>query len=137
VTATRVAGAVRASSLPATGAAVGPVADFDAGPQGPPGPAGPVGPAGPRGPAGPLPKVSCKLVTKKVRGRKKQEISCKVTAARNVARVAARAHGRTVASARVHRGVARLVLPRSLRRVTLVALDRRGKVLGRVDVKTG
>jgi hypothetical protein len=130
VTATRVAGAVRATSLPARSADVGPVANFDTGPQGPP------GPAGPRGPAGPLPRVSCKLVTKKVRGRRKQEIVCRVSAARAVARVAARAHGRTVASARVHRGVARLVLPRSLRRVTLVALDRRGKVLGRVAVAT-
>jgi hypothetical protein len=53
VSATRVAGPVRAPAAPQTSAATGAVADFDTGPAGPAGPGGPAGPAGPGGPAGP------------------------------------------------------------------------------------
>lgn len=144
VVATRVAGAVRAAALPSTSSPRGPVADFEkgakgdpgaggatgsAGPPGSTGAAGPIGPAGPRGPAGPLGKISCSLV-REGKSRKVTGVRCKVVAARGTARVEVRARNRTIASAKVRRGRARLTLPRSARRtVSFVALDRRGRVL--------
>ena len=63
-------------------------------------------------------------------------VTCKVTAARTTRRVVARVAGRTVASAAARRGVATLRLRPAYRTVTIVALGRRGKVLGTTLART-
>lgn len=142
VIATRVRGAIRTPSTPSTSAATGVVADFDTGPPGPPGgpgPAGPAGPAGPKGdtgPAAPLPKVSCKLVKKKVGKKKtpKLTVKCTVKAGKAAKRVQARSRGATIASARVRNGRATLRFRPRRHAMTIRALDANGRTIGRVRV---
>lgn len=102
----------------------------DQGPPGAQGERGPTGPRGPAGPAGPLPRISCKLTfTGRGTQRRPKGVACTVTVPSTATRIAARVGGRTLASVRVRHRHALLRLPRSGRRATLVALDRRGKVL--------
>jgi hypothetical protein len=58
-------------------------------------------------------------------------VSCTVAAGKPAARVAARSGGRTLATARVRRGVARFTFGRKARRVTFVVLDAHGHALAR------
>ena len=126
------------------------------GPQGAPGGTGAQGPAGAqgvqgaqgvtgtrgatgaRGAPGPLPRVSCKLTFKgKGTRRTASGVACMVSTPATAARVSARVAGRTIASAAVRRGRATLRLPRSGRRATLVALDRKGRVVRSSRVTVG
>ena len=62
-------------------------------------------------------------------------VTCTVKAAASTRRVIARKAGRTVASAAARRGVARLRLRRAYREITIVALGRGGKILGRTSAR--
>ncbi len=153
VAATRVAGPVRAPAAAQTSAATAAVAGFEtspAGPQGAPGikgdsgatgaigptaasgSRGPAGATGPRGKSAPLPKVTCTL---RKRGGRVTGVRCTVKAGATTRRVVARVARRTVASAVVRRGVARLSLRAAYRNVTILALDRHGKVLSRTSAR--
>jgi hypothetical protein len=103
-------------------------ADAPPGPAGPPGEPGTAGPAGATGAGAALPVVRCTLRKSKSRIT---GVWCTVAAGRTAARVAARSGGRTLATARVRRGVARVRLGRDARRVTFVVLDAGGHALAR------